>query len=202
MAKIIFVLATIMMLMNGILAVDHIVGDDNGWSTPSSPDFYSSWAARQNIVVGDTLVFNFNTNAHTVAVVPREAFDACDAGNAEIRTVGPTEITLNETGSFFFICTIDDHCDAGLKLAINVTAFGTSPGPTSTLSPEPTSTIILGPTSTPFPGPTTTTSPGPSPSSSPGMPSQDTGSSSSLSMPFTSTLFPVSLIAFVVALLS
>ncbi|KAL2929601.1 Cucumber peeling cupredoxin, partial [Bienertia sinuspersici] len=121
MAKIIFVLAAIMMLMNGIVAVDHIVGDDSGWSTPSSTNFYSSWADRQNIVVNDTLVFNFNTDAHTVAMVPREAFDACDAGNAQIHNVGPTEITLNETGTFFFICTVNGHCESGQKLAVNVT---------------------------------------------------------------------------------
>ncbi|KMT02827.1 hypothetical protein BVRB_8g194100 [Beta vulgaris subsp. vulgaris] len=135
------VAAVIIMVMKGITAETINVGDANRWINPPSPELYTSWAAEHTFAVGDVLVFQFTTNFHTVAMVTEAGYDACDAGNAVIHTEGPTEITLNRPGEFFFICTVGTHCDNGQKFAINVTGTAAAAAPVPTSLPvEPTPT--------------------------------------------------------------
>ncbi|KAE7998901.1 hypothetical protein FH972_003397 [Carpinus fangiana] len=131
-------------------AAEHTVGGSNGWSVfNGAADFYTSWAANNSFAVGDVLVFNFNTGAHDVATVTKDAFDACNKTSANnVTTTGPANITLTTAGDHYFICTIDMHCTGGQKLAINV---GTTP-------PTP-------PGVTPPPPPSSGTTPPPPPSS-------------------------------------
>lgn len=59
--------------------------------------------------------------SHTVAVVSKDGYDNCNAGDSKAHTEKPTEIILDRTRTFYFICTADSHCANGQKLAINVT---------------------------------------------------------------------------------
>ncbi|XP_074273996.1 umecyanin-like [Silene latifolia] len=117
-------IVAMMMLISGIAAKNLTVGDEMGWKVPSSDDFYTTWAANQTFVVGDILVFNFDTGAHTVAITSRDAYDDCDkdidADAIEVEE-GPYERTLDSAGQFYFFCTIGFHCANGLKFSANVT---------------------------------------------------------------------------------
>ncbi|KAK4713083.1 hypothetical protein R3W88_018990 [Solanum pinnatisectum] len=166
------VLMTILaVLPENIIAVDHIVGDSMGWTIPSGgPTSYANWASGRTFRVGDSLVFNFATGAHDVAKVTKSAYDSCSSsGPVNLITVGPANITLNSTGPEYFICTFGQHCNAGQKLAINVTTSSTttpSPAPSPATSPAPSP--VPNPTRAPTPTPTPTPMPTPSPSPSTG----------------------------------
>ncbi|XP_010323300.2 cucumber peeling cupredoxin [Solanum lycopersicum] len=157
-------------LPRNIVAVDHIVGDTTGWTIPSGgPTTYANWASGRIFRVGDTLVFNFASGAHDVAKVTKSAYDSCSSTNPiSLITVGPANITLNSTGSEYFICTFGQHCNAGQKLAINVaTSSTTSPTPAPSPAPTPVPNPTRAPTPTPSPSPSDGPS-GPSPSPSGG----------------------------------
>lgn len=49
------VAAAIMMVVNGVAAETYTVGDDSGWTVPSTPDLYTDWAADKNFAVDDVL---------------------------------------------------------------------------------------------------------------------------------------------------
>ncbi|XP_055822711.1 cucumber peeling cupredoxin-like [Solanum dulcamara] len=171
--KIALVLVAILAVLPGnIVAVDHVVGDSMGWTIPSGgPISYPNWASGRTFRVGDILVFNFTTGAHDVAKVSKSAYDSCSStGPVTLITVGPANITLNSTGTEYFICTFGQHCNAGQKLAINVTTSSTttpSPAPSPATSPAPSP--VPNPTRAPTPMPTPT--PSPSPSTGPSGPS-------------------------------
>lgn len=56
----------------------HVVGDSLGWIVPpGGPIAYSTWASLQTFNVGDILMFNFTTGQQDVAMVTKEAYDAC-----------------------------------------------------------------------------------------------------------------------------
>ncbi|KAL2929593.1 Cucumber peeling cupredoxin [Bienertia sinuspersici] len=141
MAKMLAVAAVIIMLMNCISAEIYTVGDKDGWIKPTSPNFYSSWAAKHNFVVGDILV---------ARVEDEEAYEECEEENAEIFEK-TTEITLAKPGSYFFICTVGNHCDSGQKLQINVTSAmppvmspEESPSDVGSSPPMPLASTFLG----------------------------------------------------------
>ncbi|KNA17972.1 hypothetical protein SOVF_075030 [Spinacia oleracea] len=176
------VAAAIMMVVNGVAAETYTVGDDSGWTVPSTPDLYTDWAADKNFAVDDVLVFPFSA-PHNVAEVSKDAYDQCDAGDAEVFRLGPKEITLTENGPHYFICTFASHCTGGQKLVVTVGAPTTSaPSPTSSSTPSgPSMAPSLSPSSPPPPSDTPAT-----------------GSSPPMSI---STFFSVSFIASVMAFL-
>ncbi|CAN4113010.1 unnamed protein product [Withania somnifera] len=193
--------AILAVLPGNIVAVDHVVGDTMGWGIPSGgPATYANWASRRTFRVGDTLVFNFATGAHDVAKVTKSAFDSCSStGPVTLITVGPANITLNSTGAEYFICTFGQHCNAGQKLAINVTTASaptpspapspaTSPAPSPVPNPTAAPTPSTTPSGTPMPTPTSSPSPSPSRGPSPS-PSGSAGTSPS-SAPSTGPVTP------------
>ncbi|KAG5538741.1 hypothetical protein RHGRI_019337 [Rhododendron griersonianum] len=146
---------------------------------------YNSWAAGKTFTVGDTLVFTYTTE-HAVDVVDQSEYASCNSWNAlHSYTGGQTAISLATPGPMYFLCPIQGHCQAGMKLGITVvaaaaspTAPTTTPPPTSTTTPKPpastTTRTAPPPTSTttlkpPPPASTTTptSTPSPSPSISP-----------------------------------
>jgi uncharacterized cupredoxin-like copper-binding protein len=40
--------------------------------------------------------------------------------NAPTLTSGDDRVTLDHAGKWFFICGVEDHCESGMKLAVNV----------------------------------------------------------------------------------
>ncbi|CAO2822656.1 unnamed protein product [Amaranthus hypochondriacus] len=145
-------------------AATYTVGDKTGWNIPSTPNFYTQWAAKQTFKVGDVLVFNFPASAHTVGEVSKANFDSCGTSNTigAVKTIAPASFNLTKPGTHYFICTITGHCGANQKLAVTVT------GPSTTapaVSPIP-SIGAVSPT-TPTADSPTTPAGGVSPSGSP-----------------------------------
>ncbi|GAA0169981.1 hypothetical protein LIER_24348 [Lithospermum erythrorhizon] len=131
-------LVSFLLCISAVHAADHVVGDKNGWLDILVD--YTEWAAGKKFVVGDKLIFNYDTT-HDVAVVDKDGYDACIASTPPY-TGGKTTITLTSPGLKYFICTISDHCSAGgMQLPITVEAG--PPGgstPTTPPSPSPSST--------------------------------------------------------------
>ncbi|KAH7865424.1 hypothetical protein Vadar_006497 [Vaccinium darrowii] len=123
-------------------------------------------------LTGQTVLFNFVTNAHDVLQETKDSYDACTSTNpiGSSITTSPANITLTSAGEHYYICTYGRHCQSGQKLTITVSASSTptATSPPSTTNPPPPSTPS--PTSSPTPEvcapePSTTTPPanGPSP---------------------------------------
>ncbi|KAM7483636.1 hypothetical protein LguiB_008219 [Lonicera macranthoides] len=96
-------------------------------------------------------VFNLATNQHDVQQVQQDSFDACTLTNpiGNSITNSPANITLNFVGDYYYTCTLGRHCQAGQKLAINVSSTpATSPPPSTTTTAPPSA-----------PSPTSNTSP-------------------------------------------
>ncbi|KAL4566034.1 hypothetical protein LXL04_030143 [Taraxacum kok-saghyz] len=123
----------------------YTVGDLNGWTM--SVD-YTAWASDKTFLVGDSLVFNY-ASSHTVDEVSSDDYTACTVGNSIASyNSGTTTIALNTTGSHNFICGIAGHCNAGMKLTVDVTS-GSGAGIGSP-SAAPSSIAGDSPTTSPF----------------------------------------------------
>ncbi|CAN0918244.1 Uclacyanin 1 [Linum grandiflorum] len=118
----------------------YTVGDSFGWNIPTTGSVFRDWAAGNDFMVGDILVFNYATGAHNVAEVTRDGYRACTTANPiSLDSNPPTRITLTTPGEHFYICAIAGHCTAGQQLSINVT------GPTSTTSGSPSGSATPSP---------------------------------------------------------
>ncbi|CAK8563433.1 unnamed protein product [Lathyrus sativus] len=120
--------------------VTYTVGDTLGWTVPTNdPAAYTSWASRKSFKVGDILVFNFPLNVHNVEEVTKEKYGSCNS-SSPIATFSnpPVRVTLNKTGTHYFICGVPGHCSGGQKLSINVGGSSSS-SPASSPSPSATS---------------------------------------------------------------
>ncbi|XP_010544564.1 PREDICTED: uclacyanin-2 [Tarenaya hassleriana] len=125
-AAILLVLVTVPATM----AETYLVGDSSGWIQGFD---YTAWTRGKTFKVGDVLEFKYRSS-HTVDVVNKDSYDNCDTSNLlEKFSGGDTKYTLNATGAIYFICATPGHCQAGMKLAVNVQP---SAGP-PTGSPSP-----------------------------------------------------------------
>ncbi|XP_076932768.1 stellacyanin-like [Bidens hawaiensis] len=122
------------------------VGGSAGWAL--SVD-YDTWASDKTFKVGDSLVFNYDSS-HTVDLVSKSDYTTCTIGNSiSSYNSGPTTISLNTTGSHYFICGIMGHCGGGMKLKIDVTSDGSpsaAPTPSSSIPADSPTTTPLGTT--------------------------------------------------------
>ncbi|KAL3516842.1 hypothetical protein ACH5RR_023744 [Cinchona calisaya] len=134
----------LMVATPAVHAVQHTVGGNSGWNTNVN---YTSWASGQTFAVGDTLVFTYSSN-HGVDVINQNDYNNCNAGNAlQSYTGGNTNINLTQVGSMYFLCPTPNHCQEGMKLAVNVQSG--SPGassPSGSTTPSPPSTTKSPPT--------------------------------------------------------
>lgn len=64
--------------------------------------------------------FVYNAEAHNVVRVNKQQYDFCDSAGAVTHTDGATVFNLERPGRYFFICSIPGHCEAGMKLALQV----------------------------------------------------------------------------------
>ncbi|KAI3924485.1 hypothetical protein MKW98_032686 [Papaver atlanticum] len=119
--------------------VQHIVGGDNfGWSIPEYKDFYSNWSSNQSFYIGDTLVFEFESEFHNVMQVSRREYDECASQNPyQAFIIGPATVTLIQDGIQYFICSTADYCNLGQKLSVAVQPSSSSPSTPSTPSSQP-----------------------------------------------------------------
>ncbi|KAL5547821.1 hypothetical protein UlMin_003052 [Ulmus minor] len=154
-------LAAVALLQSSVAATTYFVGDSTNWAIPPSTSTYSNWAANKTFVVGDILVFNFAQGQHDVSQVTKAGYDSCNGtGAISMQQNSPANITLQTAGELYYICSVPGHCNAGQKLAINVTG-ASSPAP-QPATPSPASAPV------PAPAPATEpTASSPSPASSP-----------------------------------
>ncbi|XP_048134246.1 cucumber peeling cupredoxin-like [Rhodamnia argentea] len=115
-------------------ATEYVVGGSRGWTAPPNitAGYYDEWAAGKAFTGGDTLRFIWN-GRHNVAVVNREEYDSC----TKVSSVSQGGETFNYTlpadanGLYYFICTVDSHCENGQKLAITVVSPTPAESPNS-----------------------------------------------------------------------
>ncbi|EEF47929.1 cucumber peeling cupredoxin [Ricinus communis] len=111
---------------------------DAVWSIPISANFYSNWSSSIVFYLGDSLVFDFESELSNVIQVPKQDYENCITHNpSKILTVGPAIIVLNEEGVFYYICNISNYCDLGQKLTIVVHKHSIDYPPTPSPSPSP-----------------------------------------------------------------
>ncbi|XP_023924318.1 basic blue protein-like [Quercus suber] len=99
-----------------VWAKTYFVGyDPTGWTFNME-----DWPTGQNFKPNDTLVFSYNRGEHNVIVVDRQGHDTCKAPeNAYVQSSGFDYIILNK-GENYVICNFTGHCEAKMKMAINV----------------------------------------------------------------------------------
>jgi hypothetical protein len=79
-------------------------------------------------------VFNYESGSHSVAILNKANYEKCNINDKNIQTfnIGPTKITLDRIGDFYFSCTLSGHCTSGQKLSVKVTDTASSEAPSST----------------------------------------------------------------------
>ncbi|XP_030551111.1 cucumber peeling cupredoxin-like [Rhodamnia argentea] len=110
--------------------VSAIVGVSNGlqykvggsiWSIPPYPTYYSNWSSSHYFLVGDILVFEFESGFYDVMQVSRREYEACTADNPfQSFHAGPVRVPLIEKGMFYFICSVSCYCSLGQKVEVAV----------------------------------------------------------------------------------
>ncbi|XP_044949114.1 blue copper protein 1a-like [Hordeum vulgare subsp. vulgare] len=100
------------------VGTEHMVGDDKGWTLNFN---YTVWADTKQFVVGDTLVFKYNSAAHNVVEVGGPDFLSCtQPANAVVWATGEDRVTLDKAGRKWFFCAVGQHCQNGMKLKITI----------------------------------------------------------------------------------
>ncbi|RLM60608.1 chemocyanin-like [Panicum miliaceum] len=82
----------------------------------------ADWASSIDFRPGDQLVFSYDASAHDVVEVTREGYRSCSAASpvsAALRT-GSDAVELGGNGWRYFICGVQGHCAAGMKLQVRV----------------------------------------------------------------------------------
>lgn len=94
-----------------------LVGGDKGWVVGLVN--YTEWAAIHTFYAGDSLVFTYEPEVHTVLEVTRRSFTGCSVSSPVASyDDGNTTIHLGEAGTYYFICGVFQHCPAGQKLEV------------------------------------------------------------------------------------
>uniref|UniRef100_A0A0D3GCM4 Phytocyanin domain-containing protein n=1 Tax=Oryza barthii TaxID=65489 RepID=A0A0D3GCM4_9ORYZ len=83
------------------------------------------------------------TGKHTVTEVDGAAFHACNRQGNTLMTwnSGNDTVALDKAGKRWFFCNVDNHCELGMKLVVDV-ADPNAPAPAS--PPPPSSTSSAG----------------------------------------------------------
>ena len=129
------------------LGASYTVGAPTGsWDLQTN---YGQWASTTKFRTGDQVLFRYSRAAHNVVEVSKADYDACSASSpiASFQT-GNDIVPLTAAGSRYFICGVPGHCDAGMKVRINVEA-ATPSG--STGAPSPVSPRGSAPSVAPMP---------------------------------------------------
>ncbi|KAF7147247.1 hypothetical protein RHSIM_Rhsim03G0036900 [Rhododendron simsii] len=105
----------------------HQVGGLKGWTMNLNP---AEWAANEQFMVGDALMFVYDKNHYDVLEVDRSGYDSCDDKNLLMNVTKDTDsiFKLTEAKSYYFISS-RDRCLQGLKMAINVNTLPPPPPP-------------------------------------------------------------------------
>ncbi|XP_038878652.1 cucumber peeling cupredoxin-like [Benincasa hispida] len=126
-----------------VVAAVHRVGGDFGWNLPPTPTFFSEWASNKTFFVGDFLVFNSSANeTHNYAMPESQAeFDGCVKPGLFFETV--SSVSFNRPGRKYFICNVGNHCNLGMKFAIDILPKPGSIAPNAALKIVAFPTLLL-----------------------------------------------------------
>ncbi|XVF21770.1 hypothetical protein REPUB_Repub12eG0118600 [Reevesia pubescens] len=122
-------------LLGVTLGAVYKVGDSAGWTIMGNID-YSQWASTKSFHVGDSILFEYNNQFHSVMQVNLKDFQSCDVTSAIASyNSGSDSITLDRPGHYYFLCGVPGHCQAGQKVdvLVNPPSLGpvTNPSPLS-----------------------------------------------------------------------
>eukprot|EP00249_Psilotum_nudum_P010382 c22503_g1_i1 orf=139-717(-) len=108
------------------VAEEFTVGGSSGWTLNYN---YSQWTAGKTFRVNDTLLFSYSANQHDVVQVDKTGYDGCTTSTTYFNDngKGSTTVTLNGTGTYYYICTVPGHCSSGMKVAVNVVTASSPP---------------------------------------------------------------------------
>ncbi|KAL5697290.1 hypothetical protein ACHQM5_030843 [Ranunculus cassubicifolius] len=114
----ILLFTTLLSVLTFTRAVTHDVGDQDGWT--EFPNF-DTWAEGRTFHVGDRLLFNYVPELHNVIQVDENGYNECRSDpNMGLLQTGNDYIDLTTVGTFWYICSIDQHCGNGQKLSVTV----------------------------------------------------------------------------------
>ncbi|CAM6091302.1 unnamed protein product [Calypogeia fissa] len=109
------VLLCVLLMVNSFAAAAVVnVGGSGGWTIQR----YGHMTLKR----GDTLVFNYRRGLHNVMQVTKGVFNSCRVTSRPISTFvsGEDFVKLNTPGTYYFICGVAGHCNAGMKVAVTV----------------------------------------------------------------------------------
>ncbi|KAI7728522.1 hypothetical protein M8C21_001040 [Ambrosia artemisiifolia] len=96
-------------------------GKENSWRAPTSPNMLNEWAKRERFMVGDELVFKYDSKTDSVLEVEEGDYNTCNTTKPiKEHHDGNTTINMVQPGEFFFISGAIGHCDKGKKLEVKV----------------------------------------------------------------------------------
>ncbi|KAH7292352.1 hypothetical protein KP509_29G063800 [Ceratopteris richardii] len=96
------------------------VGGNGMWMLGSKVS-YNKWAASKVFRQNDQILFTFNPTFHNVMLVSAAEYFSCSPRKPmAIYRKGKVSFNLAKRGTYFFICGIPGHCQAGMKMAIKV----------------------------------------------------------------------------------
>ncbi|GFS29187.1 early nodulin-like protein 14 [Actinidia rufa] len=131
-------------------AFEFKVGGSGDWKLPTDPNVfgYNLWAEKNRFQIGDTLMFVYPADKDVVLQVTKDDYNNCNTAiPIEKYTDGHTVFQFNQSGPFYFISGVKDHCQKNEKLIVIVLADRTNK---SSTSPPPSGSTEV----TPSPAPT------------------------------------------------
>ncbi|VAH53857.1 unnamed protein product [Triticum turgidum subsp. durum] len=142
MRTILLVVAAMAVLSSASAAIYNVGERGGAWDLSTN---YDTWASSRNFQTSDQIVFKYSPQAHDVLEVSKADYDSCStASPVTTLNSGNDVVTLNATGTRYFICGFPGHCAGGMKVKIDVMpgSSSTSPapasGPSATNAPPPT----------------------------------------------------------------
>ncbi|KAL8046573.1 hypothetical protein ABFX02_08G186200 [Erythranthe guttata] len=152
-------------------AYQFVAGGRDGWVVKPSEN-YSQWAQRMRFQVNDTILFKYSNASDFVAVVNKDDYDNCNAGNPLLKLAGGNSVfKFDRSGPFYFISGDKASCDQGQKLTVVVLAVRNRLTPPAD-SPSPAAAPPTGSPSLSPPSPSPSGgAPAPAASNSSGAPS-------------------------------
>ncbi|KAM0862620.1 hypothetical protein ACQ4PT_045138 [Festuca glaucescens] len=139
--KALLVISMAAAVLGTALGASYTVGTPRGsWDLQTN---YVQWTSNMKFLRGDQVLFRYSRTAHNVVEVSKADYAACSTSSpiASFQT-GNDIVPLTAAGSRYFICGVPGHCDAGMKVRINVveaTPSGSTgaPSPVSPRAPTP-----------------------------------------------------------------
>ncbi|KAL6647882.1 hypothetical protein ACP70R_015323 [Stipagrostis hirtigluma subsp. patula] len=95
------------------------VGDEGGWRAKFNE---THWTDGKTFRVGDSLLFTYPKDNHTLYEMGKDDFAACNVNSNGIKSwdSGNDTVALDKPGKRWFICTKAGHCINGMKLIVDV----------------------------------------------------------------------------------